>query len=113
MPNWCSTCIVFYSENKEQLAAMQKRFTEIVDGDATQENDFGKGWLGDFANTFYPEIGALNIECRGSCDPILEMEHNEKFDCFRMLTTTASKREYNSDCYQRYLQKRRMRCVGI
>lgn len=89
MPNWCSTCIVFYSENKEQLAAMQKRFTEIVEGDATQENGFGKGWLGDFANTFYPKIGALNIECRGSCDPISEIEHNDKFDCFRMWTMTA------------------------
>lgn len=89
MPNWCSTCIVFYSENKEQLAAMQRRFTEIVEGDATQENGFGKGWLGDFANTFYPKIGALNIECRGSCDPISEIEHNYRFDCFRMWTMTA------------------------
>lgn len=89
MPNWCSTCIVFYSENKEQINAFHKRMKEIFEGDATQENSFGKGWLGDFANTFYPEIGALNIECRGSTDDIPEIEHRGNMDCFRILTLTA------------------------
>ncbi len=89
MPNWCSTCIVFYSENKDQLDAFHKRMKEIFEGDATQENSFGKGWLGDFANTFYPEIGALNIECRGSTDYIPEIEHKGNINCFRILTMTA------------------------
>lgn len=89
MPNWCSTCIVFYSENKEQLAAFHKRMKEIYEGDATQKNGFGKGWLGDFANTFYPEIGALKIECRGSTDGIPEIEHKGNIDFFRILTMTA------------------------
>lgn len=81
--------ITFYSKNKKQLAAFHKRFNEILEDDATQENGFGKGWLGDFANTFYPHIGAQNIECRGSTDCISEIEHKENLDFFRILTTTA------------------------
>lgn len=32
MPNWCSTVIKFYSENREQLEAMHKKFNEIRNG---------------------------------------------------------------------------------
>lgn len=89
MPNWCSTNIAFYSENKDQLEAFRKKALEIQNGDATQENDFGKGWLGDYANTFYPEIGAMNIECRGTASDISEIEQMGKYHYFRMYTWTA------------------------
>ncbi len=89
MPNWCSTNIAFYSENTEQLEAFRKKALEIQNGGATQENDFGEGWLGDYANTFYPEIGAENIECRGTAGDITEIERKDKYHFFRMFTWTA------------------------
>ena len=90
MPNWCSTNIAFYSENKEQLEAFHKKVLEIQNGNATQENDFGKGWLGDYANTFYPEIGAINIECRGTANDISDIEKIvDKYNDFYMYTFTA------------------------
>ena len=89
MPNWCSTNIAFYSENKEQLEAFHKKVLEIQNGNATQENDFKEGWLGDYANTFYPEIGAEKIECRGVASDISEIEQMGKYHYFRMYTWTA------------------------
>lgn len=89
MPNWCSTAIAFYSENKEQLESFHKKVLEIQNGGATQENDFGECWLGDYANTFYPEIGAVNVECRGTASDISEIERKDKYHFFRMFTWTA------------------------
>lgn len=89
MPNWCSTNITFYTENKEQLEAFHKKVLEIQNGGATQENGFGEGWLGDYANTFYPHIGARDIECRGSAGDISEIEEKGKYYCFSMFTCTA------------------------
>lgn len=89
MPNWCSTVIKFYSENREQLEAMHKKFNEIRNGKPTVENDFKNGFMGDYANTFLPELGHDKVECRGWVDGIDEIEHNDKYDVFTMWTETA------------------------
>lgn len=65
MANWCSSGITFYSENKKSLTKFVERIKEIYAGKPTQENGFGHGWMGDYANTFYPSIGADHIDCRG------------------------------------------------
>lgn len=91
MPNWCFSTITFYSKNKNQIDSMAKKFKEIVDGEPTQENDFGHGWMGDFANVFFPKIKAKNIECRGtvgsvSYDPD---DATQGYYSFTMDTSTA------------------------
>lgn len=89
MPNWCSTVIKFYSENKEQLEAMHKKFIEIRDGEPTIENDFKNGFMGDYANTFLPELGHEKVECRGWVDGIDEIEYYEPYYVFTVWTETA------------------------
>lgn len=89
MPNWCQTVIKFYSENRDQLEAMHKKFKEIKDGESTVENDFKNGFMGDYANTFFPELGHNKIECRGWVDGIDEIEENEEYHVFTMWTETA------------------------
>jgi len=68
MPNWCCTDITFYSNDGNLLIEYQKKLQEIYDANATVENGFGNGWLGDFVNTllapdYTTEIE--NIRCRG------------------------------------------------
>ncbi len=70
MPNWCSTVIKFYSDKKEPVEAMLKRFREIIEEKPTVENDFEPGWMGKFADAFFPEIGHDKINCRGWVDGI-------------------------------------------
>lgn len=65
MPNWCSTGITFYSQNEKSLRELYERLKKIYYGKPTRENDFGHGWMGDYANSFYPKIGAEHIDCRG------------------------------------------------
>lgn len=90
MPNWCSTGITFYSENKKEIKMLKQRIVEIYNGPATQENSFGKGWLGDYANKFYPEIGAATINCRGCIGHIDDtVRHMDKFYAFSISTETA------------------------
>ena len=89
MPNWCSTVIKFYSENREQLEAMHKKFNEIRNGKPTVKNDFNNGFMGDYANTYLPELGHEKVECRGWVDGIDEIEHNDKHDVFTVWTETA------------------------
>lgn len=90
MPNWCSTGITFYSENKNALKSLKRKIDEIYNGSATQENGFGHGWLGDYANAFYPKIGAEKINCRGCIDYIdAKVSHLDKYYAFRITTETA------------------------
>lgn len=89
MPNWCSTVIKFYSENKGQLEAMHTKFKEIRDGKPTTENGFKNGWMGDYANTFFPELGHKNVACRGWVDEIDEIERIDKYHLFTVWTETA------------------------
>ena len=55
MPNWCYTTIAFYSENKAVVEDFRTKLLEVYDGEPTQKNDFGNGWLGDYINKFIPE----------------------------------------------------------
>lgn len=89
MPNWCSTVIKFYSEDLKQLAEMHKKFKDIIDSPSTVENDFNNGWMGDFANTFFPELGHDKIDCRGWVDGIDDIEQNGEYSVFTMWTETA------------------------
>lgn len=90
MANWCSCEITFYSENKEALAQFARLFNEIHEGQSTEENGFGHGWMGDYANIFYPNINAKNIDCRGF---IAYMDSSisivEKYFVFTICTETA------------------------
>lgn len=93
MPNWCSSSITFYSTNEKQLRQLHKDFRAIHDGEPTQQNGFGHGWMGDYANHYYKEIGAEKINCRGSVDEIEDVTQMKKdggtYHYFQMLTTTA------------------------
>lgn len=75
MPNWCSTGITFYSKNKKELLKLKRKLNKIYNGKPTAENDSGPGWLGDYANTFYPKIGHKKIDCRG----VLELYGEENY----------------------------------
>ena len=89
MPNWCSTAIKFYSKDKDRVDEMYKKFLGIIKGEPTQENDFKNGWMGDFANTFFPELGAEKIECRGWVDGMDEPYDYDEYRVFTMWTETA------------------------
>lgn len=90
MANWCSSGITFYSENKKSLTKLVERIKEIYDGKPTQENGFGHGWVGDYANTFYPSIGADKIDCRGYITHLDESIRSvEKLYAFAICTETA------------------------
>lgn len=93
MPNWCSSSITFYSTNKKQLKQLHKDFKDIYDGEPTQENGFGHGWMGDYANHYYKEIGAAKINCRGSVAEIEDVTQMKKdgttYHYFQMSTSTA------------------------
>lgn len=90
MPNWCSTGITFYSENEEQIKKFQSKLRDIYNIEPTVENGFGHGWLGDYANTFFPEIGHDKIECRGYVSYIDEdIFEREGYYHFAICTETA------------------------
>lgn len=91
MPNWCFSTITFYSKNKSQIDSMAKKFKEIHEGEPTVENDFGHGWMGDYANKFFPSIGSEHIDCRGSVGSITYYpnETKEGYYSFTIDTSTA------------------------
>ena len=90
MPNWCFSNITFYSEDENQIASMLAKFKEIMNGEPTKENDFGHGWMGDYANVFFPEIGSTTIECRGQVNGISDnVERKGDYYFFGMDTCTA------------------------
>lgn len=90
MANWCSSGITFYSENRSLLYKFFERIKEIYESESTQENTFGHGWMGDYANTFYPSIGADKINCRGYITYIDDtVRHVDKFFAFTICTETA------------------------
>ena len=89
MPNWCSSGIVFYSENEKSLANLQRKLNEIYEGKPTPDNAFGKGCMRDYANTFFPNIGAAQIECKGFVSYIGKIEPRENIFAFLICTQTA------------------------
>ena len=90
MANLCSSRITFYSESEDSICALKQKIEAIQEGNPTQKNDFGSGWLGDFVNTFYPDIDALNVECRGVLTDIdEEVKRYKQFYKFDIWTQTA------------------------
>ena len=90
MPNWCSTGITFYSRNKEQIQEMLRDFKAIYNGEPTYPNDFGHGWMGDFANKYFVNLGHNEINCRG-CVGFIDDEITSRsgYWGFQMSTETA------------------------
>ncbi len=86
MPNWCSTVIKFYSENKEQLEAMHKKFVEIKDAYPIDEDGFN---MIGYADTFFFFFLHDKVECRGWVDGIDEIEYDGKYQVFTVWTETA------------------------
>lgn len=71
MPNWCTTEIIFSSDNEEQLKEFYDEIISIYNSDATSPNGFGHGWLGDYVNTLLsPLTHESDIHCRGWIDYI-------------------------------------------
>ena len=90
MPNWCTTGITFYSKNRELVEKFYDKVVEIMNRKSTVKNDFGQGWLGDYANTFFPEIGWDKIECRGVVEDIDDYVFEiEGYIYFSITTSTA------------------------
>lgn len=99
MPNWCSTDITFYSKNKNSINKMLGKFKEIQELDIpTKENDFG-AWMGDYANIFYPSLGAEVLNCRGIVTHLDETskensEANIFYFCIETMTAWGSKVDF-------------------
>lgn len=76
---------------KAQPAAgrVQKKLDSIYSGAATRPNEYGKGWLGDIANTFYPSLGSDKIDSLGTYTMSESVESLNKWYCFRIWTTTT------------------------
>lgn len=89
MPNWCITTIKFYSKNKNAVDNMYREFRKIIEGKPTAENDFGAGWLGDFANKYFPQYGHEKVDCKGKIEDIVEPEYVEDYKVFTLWTRTA------------------------
>lgn len=90
MPNWCYTQVNFYSKDRKQLKTMREDFVRIHNGSPTANNDFGAGWMGDYANKYYPQLGHENVACRGTVEDISdEILKQDDFYYFRIYTETA------------------------
>lgn len=90
MPNWCSNGITFYSDNEEQIRKMFQDFIAIINGEESTPNGFGSGWMGDFANKYFEDIGHDKIDCRGSVNFISsDVVKTNEYWCFNISTETA------------------------
>ena len=89
MSTWYSTCISFYSKCSRPLEEFKQKLDSIYSGEATLPNDYGKGWLGDIANTFYPSLGSDKIDSHGTYTVSENVECREEWFFFHMWTTTA------------------------
>lgn len=92
MPNYCNTNITFAANNKQQITSFYERCLAIYNGKATAENGFGKGWLGDFVNSFLaPETTSEStlIRHRGYVYHIGELEEDDDSINFEIQTETA------------------------
>lgn len=90
MPNWCDTEIIFYSHKINKLRDLHEKMRKIYFSQSSQENDFINRWMSDYANAFFPEIGAEKIDCRGSVFYIDEdINRKEIYFYFKINTQTA------------------------
>ena len=84
-----STCISFYSKCSLPLEELKQELDSIYSGEATRPNSFGKGWLGDIANTFYPLLGSDKIDSLGTFTVDENVNNIGEWYCFRIWTTTT------------------------
>ena len=89
MSTWYSTCINFYSKHRCSIEEFKQKLDSIYNGKATQPNEFGKGWLGDIANTFYPSLGADKIDSLGTFTVSEENCELDEWFYFSIWTWTA------------------------
>lgn len=89
MSTWYSTCISFYSKNSRPLEEFKQKLDSIYSGAATRPNDYGKGWLGDIANTLYPSLGSDKIDSLGTYTVSENVEVMDEWFLFHIWTTTA------------------------
>lgn len=89
MSTWYSTCISFYSKYRRPLEEFKRKLDSIYSGAATRPNDYGKGWLGDIANTFYPLLGSDKIDSLGTYTVSEKVEVRDEWFCFHIWTTTV------------------------
>lgn len=97
MPNWCYTTIAFYSENKTAVEDFKAKILAVLDGEPTQKNDFGNGWLGNYINKFIPECNEdiatpeNEVRYRGSITDIDRdtLRQKDKYYYFFVWTETA------------------------
>lgn len=94
MANWCYTSITFYTETNEKdtLEKMRNDFIRIDDGTFPAANGLeGGGWMGDYADVYFPDRGHINIDCRGSVQYIghIQITPDEKYAFFEIDTETA------------------------
>lgn len=91
MANLCSSEITFYSQNRKQISSFLRRLQEIFYEKPKYDNAFGASWMGNYADAFYPEIGADNIDCRGSIEIMDEsIRCVEKYFAFSLFAGTAN-----------------------
>ena len=89
MSTWYSTCISFYSKYRRPLEEFKQKLDSIYSGAATRPNDYGKGWLGDIANTFYPSLGSDKIDSLGTYTVSEKVEVRDEWSFFHIWTTTT------------------------
>lgn len=91
MPNWCSSCITFYSKEQMQLQKMLNDFFEIYREKPTVDNSFGYGWMGNYANRYLKAVGGSeNVDCRGLVCGISDtLSKKDEFYYFKIETQTA------------------------
>lgn len=84
MPNWCWTCIKFYSKNEEAVKVLYEDFKKIFD-----EDEECQGFMGDYADHYFPEYGCERVDCRGRVDGIDAIDKLSDLYYFTMWTETA------------------------
>ena len=89
MANLCSVGITFYSEKKESIEELKKRFEQIYYASPTAESGFGRGWMGDYADAYFPQYGHDKILCHGYIAPG-EFGKKDKFFFYSVSSETIS-----------------------
>ena len=89
MSNLCTGAVTFYSENEESVKRLMLKLEEIYNSPKRKDSVYEKGWLGHFANTFFPEIGWRRIPCQGRIE-LGKMEKKEKYFVYTIYTSTRN-----------------------
>lgn len=82
MPNWCSTNITFYSENKNQIEKLHSVLDELDANETRLPNGFGNLWLGNIIDYFGENY--KGNQCRGEIAYFDEVRKDEEYYCFEI-----------------------------